>query len=255
LFSDRIKNEGAFTSFLTSESLSLWNFGTFRQRVALQTWDVILIQNLSSITGGIGITIVIVFVLWRSRKFFDLLGPILSIIVALIIFTNLYKSHDYYLIAIYIPITMLLAFGVVSIVDFLKVNWGQTKKVVVVSLIVIVSAISTKYGHAYVAHSFFINHKEPELSSYIKKVLVGDEQIVLIDCDWDPTISYYANRELTMIPNWPIKKIASVLPNAGTLASCKFPSFVDINHAQGFLGPEFTVSRISNAVFEFSREN
>ena len=252
-YSDAVKSENSFTDFLTSSALRHWNYGDIRQRIAPYTWDVIFNQNFSSISGGLGISIAaLVIFIWKIRKAYIVLPIVLSIVSAPLVFTNLYFSHDYYLCAIYFPSILMLSMATVEASSFIKTHLEASRVQLLLISIILLTSISSKFGHAYLAHSFFLPHDPPQLVKVLSHY-ENEENIVLIDCDWDPTISYYLDRSVLMIPNWSIKNIHALVPESGIIASCNYPNSVSYERIYTALGQPVTLSKIVDSVFSFKK--
>lgn len=252
-YSDAVKSENSFTDLLTSSALKHWNYGDIRQRISPFTWDVIFNQNFSSISGGLGISIAALVIFVRKIRKANIVLPIfLSIVLAPLVFTNLYFSHDYYLCAIYFPSILMLSMATVEASSFMRTHLEVSRVQLLVISIILLTSISSKFGHAYLAHSFFIPHDPPQLVKILSHY-ENEENIILIDCDWDPTIAYYLDRSVLMIPNWPIRNIHSLVPESGIIASCNYPNPVSYDRVYTALGQPVMLNKIVDSVFSFKK--
>lgn len=252
-YSDNVKSGNQFTKFLTSSALKHWNYGDISQRLSPFTWDVVFNQYYSSISGGLGVAIAIVLIfLLKSRGSLLFLPICGSIVLGPLVFTNLYFSHDYYLCAIYVPSVLMIAIAVVESAENLNSFFKPYQVKFLLVIFILLNSISSKYGHAYVAHSFFLPHEPPRLvkmlSSYDTNV-----NIVLIDCDWDPTIGYYLDRSVLMIPNWPVQNLKEIIPRTGIIASCQYPNDSNVQEIYKLFNGQVDLEKIENSIYSFSK--
>ena len=88
------------TAFLTSSELTTWNYGTLDQRLALGHWATIGDRIRELLLGGWIWVPLLLVLLWQARKLGFWLGWLLTIVLPIAVFFNLFWIHDYYLAAI-----------------------------------------------------------------------------------------------------------------------------------------------------------
>jgi hypothetical protein len=100
-YSDTVKTHNLLGRDLTSKSLFTWNFGTVQQKLALETWQIVIWQRvfLDNAAGLFGV--VLLLLPWfgnRSYRHFAwlTLAALTLFLLPLLIFTNLHFVHNYY---------------------------------------------------------------------------------------------------------------------------------------------------------------
>lgn len=202
-YSDMVKLENPYTEFLTSASLTTWNFGTLEQRVDPVLMNIILVRSSESITGPYSIAVIlgIVAIALAKKHRIELISVAILPFFAILVFTNLFIQHEYYLSAIYPALVAVVAYGFVYVASRLAVL-GQAhraglKRILIASVAVLaLIAISwvTPFGRQY-ANRFLYSAAPPELSVLLENETAPDSQILMVACTWDPTVLYYAHRE------------------------------------------------------------
>ena len=97
---DAVKAASKATAFLTSSELTTWNYGTLDQRLALGHWATIGDRIRELLLGGWIWVPLLLVLLWQARKLGFWLGWLLTIVLPIAVFFNLFWIHDYYLAAI-----------------------------------------------------------------------------------------------------------------------------------------------------------
>ena len=100
LYTDEFKSSGYITSFVTSEALSNWNYGTLSQRLDVSNLAKVFGFRLV-ILGGM-VTIFARLIFYKLKCIHENSIAISSMCAGLfgpIVFFNLYLVHDYYMIA------------------------------------------------------------------------------------------------------------------------------------------------------------
>jgi hypothetical protein len=147
----------------------------------------------------------------------------LTILLPILIFTNLYFSHTYYFAAVYPIIIMFIANGILGIARWISTTESQ-KVVVLCSALIISFGFSTKYGVNYL--SDMINHsKVPALAMEINEIAPAGSNILYLDCDWNPEIPFYVDSEALMIPEWDVKLNQSDLDRINLIVFCDYHKF------------------------------
>jgi hypothetical protein len=190
---DQIKSENIWASWLTSDNLKIWNFGTIDQRLDFSNWERIsyVLSVLVGVSAIFLIPILILQISNRVRFVFLLFGALMTPLV----FFNLYVVHDYYFMAI----SPLISIAIAGIFSEASDNFGKIAKfnLTPVAVFMAMTFLSSwfisslngypaniKSNHAYV----------PPLSISIKENSLPTDRVLIVGCDWDPTILYYADR-------------------------------------------------------------
>lgn len=201
IYSDNYKSESYIANFLTSESLSSWNYGTLSQRLDLYNLAKVFAFRMV-ILGGLTALILRMF-LYNFKSLKDNIIPIACIVTGLfgpIVFFNLYYVHDYYMVAS----LAFVGLGIHQLSDNnnlrFKIPQGEIKIALVILLI-----------NIFVFSSWYLpkinqipdSHKDMYKTALALKEKVAKEDVILtLGVDWDSTIPYYSERYALMIPSW-----------------------------------------------------
>jgi 4-amino-4-deoxy-L-arabinose transferase-like glycosyltransferase len=202
-FADSIKSKSPLTQWLTSESLRGWNFGSIDQRLSTDNW--ILIFARYWLLGGLLVLVVIPgLIIIKNRKLWNLTSFLLILLPVFspLVFFNLYVIHDYYFLAVLFPSILAVSL----LMKFLLLNQFSSRKlsfVVFTSLVLLIpSWFLDVPGRDYVAWLQNDRNLTPQLSLEISTETFKSDRILVVGCDWDPTILYYAERYGIAAPDW-----------------------------------------------------
>ena len=203
-FADSVKAQNRFTALLTSQALAEWNYGTLQDRLDFTNSFKIVNTYWGPIVGGIGglflLTVIGIFL--GDKKF--AYPVILSLISGPLFFMNLYAIHDYYSIAVFSSLVLLIAHGYRAIFS-LSAEIFKTKRIYLSSFFLatlfLTSAAST-YGKDYLYQKFVEPNSYPALATEINKHSSVTENVIYVGCDWSPFVPYYVDRTALMIPPW-----------------------------------------------------
>ena len=100
-YADHVKSKNPLTTWLTSENLNSWNFGTIDQYQNIEIYRKISSFLLSNIWGEyftfIGIALIIYIIFKKPEAIVVLITPF--------VFINLYNAHEYYFLSV-VPIIL-----------------------------------------------------------------------------------------------------------------------------------------------------
>jgi hypothetical protein len=218
---DSFKSLNPISTYLRSDSPSMraWNFGSISQRFSLNTWRDILFQFLGPIClGYVFLMIISIYQLKKSekRKIFIFLNIV--VLVPILVLTNLYVSHEYYVAAIFPIIVILLARGL-SLFSQAISDKKQVK--FYLSILILAGTYDTKIGLNYLGSN--INHGQPPaLVSEIQSKVPNNAVILYLGCDWNPEIPFYVDQPALMVPEWNLSPRQSDLNKVGYIAFCDF---------------------------------
>jgi Dolichyl-phosphate-mannose-protein mannosyltransferase len=198
---DTVKTANLMSSYLTSKSLGVWNYGTLTQRCSYHLWvDVICKRAIPHILGSFGMVLCIMigFKFSDSRNRNLLLIFIAGFLLPILLFTNLHIIHTYYqyanglwlLIALAISVSMIskrlphhafaiiiLGIACIELHKFYGVYWPEM--------------IKSHDKDNTLLTARVIDSKTPQESSIL---IIGD--------DWSPELAYYSRRRAIYLPNW-----------------------------------------------------
>lgn len=197
---DGVKAGHPSSAWLTSAALTDWNFGTTEQRQVLFNYQVVLARISQEVVGpgllGVALCLVLAFVLRRHRVL--VVGLCLAGMSPVLVFFNLYVIHNYYLIAVFPVAVALAAVGIDLITGTVaRQSWAW---VLAGGLAVGLGLLTwaTPGGQADVA-SIDPTVVPNAIAGELREVTGPTDDILVVNCDWDPTILYLARREGLMI--------------------------------------------------------
>lgn len=211
-YSDGIKQAAPLTQFLTSGALEEWNFGTLQQRTDPATWWVIA-ERIPEITGTLGLLVVAValigLVTGPTAGRWTTLGWLATAVAGPVIFFNLYVVHNYYLCAVAPALAVLVGLGADRILTevaerFPTSESGATTARLVATIAagavvtVLVASSFRAEGAASDVSQWRHDGTVPTLPTSMAQIIPADTTIVMIGCDWDPTLAYYSGRTALM---------------------------------------------------------
>jgi hypothetical protein len=199
---DRIKESQPLTGFLTSDALVEWNFGTVAQRLSTATWTTIADRVTDTITGaGILAIALAAVVLWTRRSALEaiaLAGWVAVAVVPLLVFTNLYYVHSYYLIAAYPALVAAVAVGLAVVARQVGPTVVRQRVALAVgSLVVLTTSAVSAAGLASLS-AYRHNAAIPALAVAMRAESAPEDRWIMVGCDWDPVYLFYADREGVM---------------------------------------------------------
>ncbi len=195
-YTDSVKVENPFGVSLTSSSLTHWTYGPFEQRISAQFYEQIFSKRIIPGIFGSVYSLCIVGVLFfftaRNSKYLFLLG-VVAFIIPVMLFSNLFYSHNYYFVAN----GVFLLFGITALVHGinLKYEW-----ISIVSLLVLLYSMLHSFnvkGIRYNLHNPYISAGE-----YVKENTNEDSFVIVIGLDWSSEIHYYSKRKGLAVPHW-----------------------------------------------------
>jgi len=198
-FADGVKGQSELTVWLTSSNLPDWNLGTLSQRLVVDNTATIL-DRMSSLGAPVavwGLAIVIAGVATRwSWRFVSLaLVPIIGVAV----FFNLYIVHDYYLAAISPSYAAVIGVAVGVIAERITDYRARIGFVAVMIPGLLASSLLSGEGRR-LAEVWRTPSVIPSLSTSIVEATEPDDVVLVLGCDWDPTVLYYAARRGVAVP-------------------------------------------------------
>lgn len=202
-YADFIKEQNVFTMGLTSKSLQSWNFAYPGQRLDFPNYVTIFSRIDQAIFG---LTIIFILGFVASFKFdlkyrLHLFFAFVAVVISPLIFLNLYYRHDYYLAALYPLLIFMISIACWALGASLS---GRTsgKVSVIVVLGIIFYTWTSSLGAQYLLN-FKTNGGYPSSKETIQKYTSEKDKLLVVNCDWDSTTLYFAERKgLMLLPGW-----------------------------------------------------
>ena len=199
---DTIKRESKFTEFLTSGNLRGWNFGTLDQRLSAETWYTIFQNHQAAISGGVAFVIVataVSLVTWNWNPASWILAG--SVLIGPVVFTNLYVVHNYYSVAVYAQLCLLMASAIAGASKLLDDARGQAALAVLMTLMIVLLAWLSPAGRMYSGN--LLRTEQPVLLvEELRRLTEPSATVLLLSCDWSPLVPFAADRDALMITEW-----------------------------------------------------
>jgi hypothetical protein len=254
-FADSIKAQNKFTALLTSHALAEWNYGTLQDRLDVTNSFKIVNTYWGPIVGGIGglfLLMVIGFFLGDKKFAYPV---ILSLISGPLFFMNLYAVHDYYSIAVFSSIVLLIAHGY-RVIFSLGEEIFKTKRIYLSAFFLVTlfltSAAST-YGKDYLYQKFVEPNTYPALATEINKYSSVTENVIYVGCDWSSLVPYYVDRTALMIPPWAPNLSESDLVGFQVVAVCSLEAENARQTLDDIRGLDHNLVMISANVFRLEK--
>jgi 4-amino-4-deoxy-L-arabinose transferase-like glycosyltransferase len=223
-WADTIKAAAPATRWMTTTALTEWNFGSAERRAAPESWGAIF-SRFKWITPGLFVLALVpaigLVTHGRVRGTLRVVAAtaLAGLLLPISIFFNLYRVHDYYLIAIMPCAAMLFGIGVGELAAA-RIRWRRP----VLALAALIAAL-TAQGPAHYATLAWKDYREEPLvalAAVVTRVTPPDGWVVIQGDDWSPRIPYLAHRRAFMIrpPEVPVDLVAD-RPEVATLVCAR----------------------------------
>lgn len=171
-----------------------WSFGDLEQRLSLAYWRSTLSSWVNGVTTESSLVVACLLLarLRRSRQWavLVLFGTFLS---GQLIFSNLYKVHDYYFFAN--GVFLIMAIGMV-LSDLFEGSYPAWCRWAVPVLLIVFQLVG--FSRTYLADQSR-DVPTPELAQVLHDLTRPDDTIVILGNDWDSVLPYYAQRRALML--------------------------------------------------------
>jgi hypothetical protein len=200
-YCDHLKNLNPLAQgFITSNSLTKWNFGTFQQRLNLNNWKGIASWTIQY---GVGSPYVLMLLpLWgvliskRNRLFIGL--SLAGFLSGPLVFFNLYYVHSYYhysnlfFIVIAIGVVIIAVAGDHDLPHLLRRSaiWVAMP---IVTIVMFYSYYSSDYLK-FQSNKLEISPQTSCLQNHLQETAV----LLIYDNDWSPELPYHLKRKAIM---------------------------------------------------------
>ena len=195
--SDRVKDSNPFSGFLTAREMTHWNWGTWSQRLSVETWTHNWL-NVSQLVFGLSAIVLLGFcaaiVPPRYRRAaawcagFFLVGPL--------VFTNLYYRHDYYYCANALFLLMGAGFLLAGIWDSPRLPRAARLAAVGLFLGSQLALFNDSYGDYHRRES----QPPPGIALLVRELVPADDVVLIYGWDWSTLVPYYAQRRVVSVP-------------------------------------------------------
>tara|TARA_X000000950_G_scaffold69537_1_gene86090 strand:- start:3147 stop:4580 length:1434 start_codon:yes stop_codon:yes gene_type:complete len=230
LYGDQTKEGIYLTSFLVSDALSNWNYGTLDQRLDFYNLSKVLGWRIGLLGGVFLLAVRIIF-----YKFYKLKDNALAIsclscgLFGPIVFFNLYLVHDYYLISS----LGFIGLGLYLIVDDSKPRFNNltiSNNSFAISVLLI-NLIVFSYWYMPKTNNIPLSHEDMYKTALKVKNQLDPEKVILTSgVDWDSTIPFYTQNYSIMIPSWTKNEFAPIVDGE------YFDPFYVLNNIDNYLG-------------------
>ena len=195
---EEARNLNQFGRFTSSTALKDWIYGTWEQRLAVETWSAIG-SRFGLLIGHAALGLVCLVGLWLSgRRWLSAAICFALGLSAPAIFTNLHFVHEYYAYAN--GVFLIAGFGL-SLTAMIERGGGLRRGGLYI-LATLIAANLFRYQQDYYPKQS-ANHLETvRIADAVQRVTHRDDVLVILGCDWSPEIPYYSGRRALMIPAW-----------------------------------------------------
>ena len=200
-YADSVKAANPTTSFIMSDQLTAWNFGTLEGRLSASDNLVLGHHALLELGAPLGLAVLAALfgALSGSGNRWHRTGLLACFLSGPLIFFNLYVVHAYYWIAVFPAAAALMAVGLVAARErFARVLPRETPAVAMMAATLVLVAAVVPVGLQQVAQ-FARQNTAPQLVVAAANFSQPDDQLLVLGCDWDPTLLYGADRQGFMI--------------------------------------------------------
>lgn len=195
-YADSLKPLSPLGRFLTSSTLTKWNFGTMSQKLSLHTWEKILGRNIPDLIGSNWLLVVvgIAGIFCCKERLSVALASIILYLAPIAVFTNLHDVHNYYQYAN--GIFFISAAGIICADLWYAHN--AVKRTIGVLVFLCIIVFSTRH---YLKIYYPLQGTKVDLSlikNHIDKLSKPDDIIVVFGDDWSSELPYHLGRRAVM---------------------------------------------------------
>jgi hypothetical protein len=215
---DDVKAASPATSWLTSEALVGFNFGSVGQRLDLRQWSKI-IHPLDTLVTGMPFWIlaaVCLIAILRERRAVWV-GIILAGVLPVFTFVNLYAVQSYYLAAVTPAAAAVIGYALDGVIR----RWRSVPLRAATMAVIVAWLGATLYMQRdFLASSYTIPTPDPSnILPQAREIDAGtnpNDLIIFDGLQWSPAVPYYARRRGMMLPqNIVTSRLLDSLPGQG----------------------------------------
>lgn len=195
---DAIKSAQPSTRFLTSAKLVGWAFGTPEERTDPGSYAAIAGRFADEIAGpamvGLLVALILVIVM-RDRRRRILLSGLLAVVVAgPLVFFHQYVADSFALIAVYPAAVAAMGVSIALLMRTPPVSSGRRLALVAIALVLLFVSTGLSPQGRQDLSQFRHEDPRPAAATLLLDATEPGDGIVMIGCDWDPTVLFNADR-------------------------------------------------------------
>jgi hypothetical protein len=198
---DQVKAASPATSWLTSEALFGFNFGSIPQRLSFAQWGKILHPLDTLVTGmpfWILAAVCAVAILRERRAVW--VGIILAGVLPILVFFNLYAVQSYYLAAVTPAAAAVIGYSLDGLIRRFRT---LPLRAVTVTVMIVWLGATLYTQRDFVASSYTMPTPDPaNILAQAREIDAGTrpgDLIVFDGLQWSPAVPYYARRRGMML--------------------------------------------------------
>lgn len=206
-YGDRLKQENPFVREMfvfTNPKFRDWNYGTFEQKMSMQTWTTIAAHMRESVFVSIppfdhmAVVLILIAgaVLSRTRR--PQIGALLAGFAAgPLIFTNLYYVHNYYAAATGIWLLLALSLAIVGVAEMWPGRRWPRLAALTLTVVVASAGFGTWVTGFLPVLRSFPNHDQLRAAwtEPVQRIVPAPRTLLILGSTWNPTSLYYAERK------------------------------------------------------------
>jgi len=216
-FSDGVKAQSPLTEFLTSDSLSNWNYGGLGEAAKAFSYLVLPFRGsfpslLEQAFGVLWIPLTLLaiagWVLRGGQRKYVLLVMMVGLLAGPGIFSNLYETHYYYWVAVIpflaVPGGLGLYWGTQALFGLVQARialpaWARPAALAVVAVVYVTSAFAT-YLNFFLDRTLNRQMRSPgEIGELLRSFTGPDDMVAVAGVGWTPIYQYAADRPMLMM--------------------------------------------------------
>jgi hypothetical protein len=195
-FADAHKRLNPLTAhFLTSDSLSAWNFGPLSLRLTSAFWWETMHRTFTDAIGGPPVALAaLVLLRWVPRRHRLGFGACLALyLIGTLVFANLHVVHAYY------PYgnALFLVAGVGWVVIGLRAN-GRHRLAAALFVVTVAAGEVVYFGKYFPLASHDVHLP---LADELQRLTRPDDVLLIYGLDWSPETAFYSHRRALMDRN------------------------------------------------------
>ena len=197
---DMIKAASQPTEWLTSGELRDWNFGPLDQRFERETWETIIDRMRGTVLLSLWIFVPVAIVAGarsQERRFW--LGVAATVLLPLLVFTNLYYVHEYYLAAITPGLAAIVGLAAANVWSLLPRNRVVLGVAVLFAALLVVVSLGRGRHYWYGAETTVREPPNLPLALELESVTEPEDLVAVVGLDWSPAVLYHAHRRGHMV--------------------------------------------------------
>jgi len=228
-YSDYIKALNPNSTFITSESLKVWNFGTIEQRFSKQFLSTIKweLSELVTATIWVWLAAIVLLIILRPKKWIGIVVFFMCGSSGFIVFSNLYAVHDYYIFGT----AFYFLFSLSLIIDRLlfKIRWKRNLALLFIVAMPLYS-VGIYYNGGYFATLKQKDYSQFSIGRFVEKTTPESQPIAIIGQHYNSEIPFHSKRRSLNMGKSPIEEFEYAIENLSPESAFSI-LLVDKNHS------------------------